>query len=92
MEIKKNPLNQITLLDENGQVVCCDVLFTFDSEDTKKSYIVYTDQTRDEEGNVEVCASIYAPEENGGRLYPIQTEEEWEVIEAILDLLTQKMR
>ena len=42
---------KFTVLDENGNEVECEVLFTFDSEETNKSYIVYTDNTTDEEGN-----------------------------------------
>ena len=33
--------NQFTLIDEEGKKVVYDVLFTFDSEETNKSYIVY---------------------------------------------------
>ena len=33
--------NTFTVLDENGKEITCEVLFTFDSEETKKSYIVY---------------------------------------------------
>ena len=52
--------NTFQVLDENGKEVTCEVLFTFDSEETKKSYIVYTDNTTDDDGNVRVYASIFA--------------------------------
>ena len=32
-------------IEKNGKIVDCDVLFTFDSEDTMKSYIGYTDHS-----------------------------------------------
>ena len=44
--------NTFTVMDENGKEVSCEVLFTFDSEETKNNYIVYTDNTTDDEGNV----------------------------------------
>ena len=35
-----------------GEEVVCHVLFTFESEETNKNYIVYTDNTKDETGNI----------------------------------------
>ena len=54
--------NTYTVLNDEGKEITCEILFTFDSEETKKSYIVYTDNTTDEEGNVKVYASVYNPE------------------------------
>ena len=70
---------------ENGEVIECEVLFTFESEETKKNYIVYTDNTTDEEGNTKVFASTYTPGEDPTTLLPIETEIEWKIIEAILE-------
>ena len=84
--------NTFTMLDENGVEVEYDVLFTFESEETEKNYIVYTDNTRDEKGNIEVYASIYHPEDNNGRLEAIETEKEWKVIETILETLQEEIK
>ena len=81
-----------TLLDENGQEVVYDVLFTFQSDETHKDYIVYTDNSRDEEGNIEVYASIYYPEDENGRLEAIETEKEWKLIETILETLREEVQ
>ena len=53
--------NILKVINEDGIEIICDVLFTFDNADTGKSYIVYTDNTKDESGNVQVYASIYDP-------------------------------
>ena len=53
--------NQFKLRDEYGKETVYDVLFTFDNEETNKSYIVYTDNSLDDKGNVQVYASIYYP-------------------------------
>ena len=53
--------NSFTLVDENGQEKVYDVLFTFDSDETGKSYIVYTDNSTDEKGNVIIRANTYDP-------------------------------
>ena len=84
--------NSFSMLDENGKEVVYDVLFTFESDETKKNYIVYTDNTRDETGNIEVYASIYYPDEENSRLEAITTEKEWKVIETILDTLQEEIR
>ena len=41
----------LTAVDENGKEKECEVLFTFESEETNKNYMVYTDHTQDEAGN-----------------------------------------
>ena len=84
--------NKFTMIDESGQEREYDVLFIFESEETNKNYIVYTDNTKDETGNVEVYASIYDPENPNSRLEPIETEKEWKVIETILETLQEEVR
>ena len=73
------------VVNDEGKEVECEVLFTFESEETKKDYIVYTDNTTDEEGNTKVYASIYNPNEEETKLLPIETEKEWKIIETILE-------
>ena len=51
--------NTFTITDKDGNVHTFDVLFTFDSDETGHSYIAYTDNTKDEDGNIQVYASIY---------------------------------
>ena len=84
--------NTFTLLDENGQEVVYDVLFTFESEETGKNYIVYTDNEKDETGNIQVYASIYYPNDPKSKLEAIETEKEWKVIETILETLQEEVR
>ena len=82
--------NTFTIMDENGKEVTCEVLFTFDSEETKKSYIVYTDNTTDNDGNVRVYASIYDPNTENKELKPIESEREWKIVETILDSIQEE--
>lgn len=79
------------MLNENGEEVVCDILFTFDSDETKKSYMVYTDHKLDDKGNVMVYASIYNPKLESQKLEPITTEAEWKVIETILNTLQEEI-
>ena len=84
--------NSFSMIDENGNEVVYDVLFTFESDETGKNYIVYTDNTRDESGNIEVYASIYDPEDPKSKLEAITTDKEWKVIETILETLQEEVR
>ena len=85
-----NEKNTFTVMDENGKEVTCEVLFTFDSEETKKNYIVYTDNTTDDEGNVRVYASIFDPASENTELKPIETEREWKIVETILESIQEE--
>ena len=80
------------ILGEDGREIECEVLFTFESDETEKNYIVYTDNTLDEQGNTKVYASIYNPNEENTNLIPIETEKEWKIIETILEELQQQAR
>ena len=75
------------VISDEGKEIECEVLFTFESDETKKNYIVYTDNTIDEEGNTKVYASIYNPDQDETKLLPIETEKEWKIIETILEEL-----
>ena len=80
-----------TIVNDEGKEIDCEILFTFDSDETKKSYIVYTDNTLDEEGSTKVYASVYDPTGQNPALMPIETEKEWLVIENILSSVQQKI-
>ena len=82
--------NTFTVMDENGKEVTCEVLFTFDSEETNKNYIVYTDNTTDDEGNVKVYASTFDPNAESTELKPIESEREWKIIETILESIQEE--
>ena len=73
MEDKKGVF---TIINNAGEEIECEILFTFDSDETKKSYIVYTDNSLDENGSTKVYASIYDPDDPKSKLEAIKTEIE----------------
>lgn len=78
--------NKITVLNEKGKEVEYEVLFTFESDETERNYIVYTDNKKDKNGNTKVYASIYEEDKDGKiEMLPIESEKEWKVIETILE-------
>ena len=84
--------NTFTMLDEKGQEHTYDVLFTFESEENGNNYIVYTDNSLDENGNIVVYASTYDQTNPQSRLGAVETEQEWKVIETILETLQEEVR
>ncbi len=76
MDINKDKMMLIE--DENGNEVEVEILFTFESEDYKKQYVVFVDpQSTGEE------AFVYAYDENGN-LFEITDSKEFEMIDEVL--------
>ncbi len=79
----------ITVVDENGNEQLCEVLFTFDSEEFGKSYVLYypVGADDDDQDDIEIHASSFVPSESeeGGDLQPVETDEEWDMIEEMLN-------
>lgn len=83
--------NKIILTNEMGEEKEFDPLFSFDSDEAKKSYIVYTAHEKDKDGKEKVYASSYDATGNDTNLYPIETEKEWNLIFNILESIQKKM-
>lgn len=81
---------KIIVKNNKGEDIECDILFTFDSDTTKKSYIVYTDNTKDDLGNIKVYANTFDSFSDNGDLGAIETEEEWAIIEQIFSSINSK--
>ncbi|WP_404404034.1 DUF1292 domain-containing protein [Jeotgalibacillus malaysiensis] len=78
---------QITVIDEQGNEVLCEVLFTFDSDQFQKSYVLYYPIGDTDEEEIEIHASSFEPndENSEGELKPVESEEEWDLIEEMLN-------
>ena len=53
--------NEKVQIEKDGKVIECDVLFTFDSEETMKCYIGYTDHSVGANGRKNIYVSSYDP-------------------------------
>lgn len=84
--------NTFKMVTEDGKEITCNVLFTFDSEETGKSYIAYTDNTYEEDGSIKAYAAVYHPNDLNSGFEPIETDKEWKVVEAILDSIQEEVR
>ena len=67
-----------------GKEITFEILLTFDNEETKKSYVIYTDNSKDEMGNTNVFASRYKKDDRGVQLFDLKTNKEWEQVEKVL--------
>jgi len=61
----------ITIIDEEGNEILHEVLFTFESDDFNKSYVL--------------CYPAGIPEGEEVELNPIETEAEWDMVEEVLN-------
>lgn len=69
--------------DSKGNEKEYEIIYKFDSDQTKKSYIIYTDGEK-EDGLLKVYANVYDKSGANKSLMPIETEEEWNTIETLL--------
>ncbi|HEY8396014.1 MAG TPA: DUF1292 domain-containing protein [Bacilli bacterium] len=82
--------NRLTFIDEDGNEVLCEILFTFESKEFNKNYVLFYPVGSDED-EIEVMAASYVPAEDGeGELMPIETAEEWQMIEEVLDQFSEE--
>ena len=84
--------NKLIYIDEDGNEVLCEILFTFDSDEFQKSYVLFYEVGKENEEEVEVLAASYVPLEDGsvGELNDVETEEEWAMIEETLELYSDE--
>lgn len=73
-----------TVCNDAGEEVRCELLLTFADTITRKNYIAYTDNTKDDEGNIRVYANQFNPDGNETALLPIEDERIWSLIEKTL--------
>ncbi|MFC0522513.1 DUF1292 domain-containing protein [Pontibacillus salicampi] len=84
---------RIIIPDENGEEHLFEVLFEFDVDQTGHSYIAVAPVEQQESEEVEVFAFRYVEKENDEddlALYQIESDEEWEMVEEVLNTLTEE--
>ena len=87
MEANTNQRNEdmfIVVCNDKGEEIKCEILFTFEDTTTGKNYMVYTDNTEDEDGHTRVYANQFDPNGNASSLFPVEDERIWAVIEEML--------
>ena len=72
--------NEKVTIEKEGIKKDYDVLFIYNSIETNKSYIGYTDNSIRKNGRKNICVSIY----NSNKLEPITEEKDLEIVKNIL--------
>ena len=73
----------LLVTDEEGNEIECEIIMTFTSDEFNKSYVVY--QIKDDESGEYYAASYNPDDGDEGKLFEIETEEEWNLIEEVLE-------
>lgn len=91
---KENDLSDDMFIgfNENGEEKTFYKLLEFDSTETGKHYLAYTDNEKDENGDLKAYGSIVVSDGNYMRLEAITDEKEWKVIETALRVLQEELK
>ena len=80
--------DMIAVYDDQNLPLECDIISKFKNEETGTSYLVYTDNSRNEEGRKNMFVVSYRPDiPEEDKLTPVETAEEWESISGFLQEL-----
>lgn len=72
-----------------GKEIVCDILFKFQSKETGKHYMAFTDHSKDREGNPSVFYATYDPDAEDISLAPIQSQQEWMMVRDMMQALQE---
>ena len=81
----------MSIIEEDGSIDEAEVVIAFEFKDTKKEYVVYTKNEKDENGNVTVYVSrVDRSQGDTPQLYGIEDEQEWNRVKDVLRKLSKK--
>ncbi len=91
IEIKDFDLDgeKITMI-KDGREIECNILFTFDSDDTMKSYVGFTDNTTASNGRKNIYVQSFNPSAPIIKLENITDEKELEMVNDVLIQIDEK--
>lgn len=77
----------LTLFDEEGNEVLYRKVLQFYNPEFDKEYVLLAEEGADEEDDIELIPMINVPDESGdgGKFLPVETDEEWDMIEEIVN-------
>ena len=84
--------NEKVVILKDGKEVECDILFTFDCEETKRSYIGYSDNSIAENGRKNIYVSSYDPNTENIVFENITDPNEMKMVQDVLVQLDEDSR
>ena len=85
-DIKKKMMSIVT---EDGSIEEVEVILAFEFKDTRKEYVIYTKNERDENENITVYVSNVDRSSGEPKLLGIEDEEEWNRVKDVLRELSK---
>lgn len=82
----------LTIRNENGEQKNFHILVTFDIEQKNKSYVLYTDYSKNENGDLRVFVSIYNKYDEDDKLEEVVEQDELDVIDDYIEKLQEDLR
>lgn len=79
----------IKIYESDGRAVDYKILFTFECEELNKSYIAFTKDTVDDDGNKIVYVAYYDPEKELNELEPVTDEEEIKMAQDVMNQILE---
>ena len=79
----------MSIVAEDGSIEEVEVILAFEFNDTKKEYVIYTKNEKDENENISVYVSNVDRTGEEPRLLGVDTEEEWNRIKDVLRELSK---
>lgn len=76
-----------TIKGENGQDHVYEILYTFEDDYHICKYIVFTDHSLNDEGQINIFANRYEIKDGQYVLYELQDAKEWQMVEDTLEAL-----
>lgn len=84
--------NEKIQMEKDGKIIECDILFTFDCEDTMKSYVGYTDNTIASNGRKNMYVSAFNPFSKKLILEDITDDRELQMISEVLQQFDEESK
>jgi uncharacterized protein YrzB (UPF0473 family) len=73
---------RLEVMDENGDTQIYEIILTFHSDTLNKSYVIYKEPGDSDEA---FAAAFNEDNKNGGQLEAIIEDEEWDMVEEVLN-------
>lgn len=82
---------KLKIIDSMGNEKEYNILFLFNEEENDEDYVVYTDYSKNEKGNINIFSNLYKNVEGKVQLLPVEREEIKGFIDEKLEELRNQM-
>ncbi len=91
-EVDENDIHKFTFITENDERIECEILLSFYLKDTDRSYIYFTDNTRNENGKLNVYVYYVELTDNGENFVQVTNPAEYEMLEKVYNNAVEGVR